>query len=180
MAREVKERQIGKHVYVVRTFGAREGGPVLVRVCRILGAGLEGFADTIAQGATALDQAERAKSRLFAKAQETAADAEEGAAPSPQGADAKLGSGILRAIAAAIKGLDPVELFALVDKFAAYSDVRLPDGRQPTLSDVLDDHFAGEYDELFGWLLFAIEVNYLGFFTARLANLNGANLTQTK
>ena len=60
-----------------------------------------------------------------------------------------------------------------MDKFAAYSDVRLPDGRQPTLSDVLDEHFAGEYDELFGWLVFAIEANYLGFFMARLAQFNG-------
>lgn len=171
MAREAKERVIGKHTYIVRTFGAREGGPVLVRVCRILGAGLEGFADTIAQGATSLDQAERAKSRLFAKAQEAEGEAIE----APKGSDgAKLGSGILKAIAAALRGLDPDELFALVDKFARYSDVRLSDGRQPTLSDVLDDHFAGEYDELFGWLIFAIEVNYLGFFTARLAQLNGA------
>lgn len=174
MAREVKERVIGKHTYIVRTFGAREGGPVLVRVCRILGAGLEGFADTIAEGATSLDQAERAKSRLFAKAQEAEGEVSTDTAPETKGNGAKLGAGILKAVAAALRGLDPVELFALVDQFAKYSDVRLPDGKQPTLSDVLDDHFAGEYDELFGWLIFAIEVNYLGFFSARLAQLGAS------
>lgn len=163
MARKVEERKIGEYTYVVRTFGALEGGPVLLRLLRIVGAGLEGFAEVLKVGGSNIDQAERAKSFLASRAEGEAAskgDEENGA-----------GTAILRALSATLRALDPKEVFSLVEIFAKYSDVRLPDGRQPTLIDVLDEHFAGEYDALFSWLVFAIEVNYLGFFTAKLAQM---------
>lgn len=45
------------------------------------------------------------------------------------------------------------------------SCVVLEDGKKPQLSDeFMELHFAGHYDEMFKWLLFAVEVNYGSFF----------------
>lgn len=167
MARKVEERRIGEYTYIVRTFGALEGGPVLLRLLRVVGAGLEGFADVLKAGGSNIDQAERAKSFLSDR---SSAEAEKVGAR-PTGDENAAGTAILKALSATLRALDPKEVFALVEIFARYSDVRLPDGRQPTLIDVLDEHFAGEYDAMFSWLTFAIEVNYLGFFTAKLAQV---------
>lgn len=64
--------------------------------------------------------------------------------------------------------LDESDFDSLCDTFAAATMVTGGDygAKQPQLKAVFDDHFAGRYDELLEWLLFAFEVNYGSFLGA--------------
>jgi len=50
------------------------------------------------------------------------------------------------------------------------------EGRWPNLKDIFDAHFAGEYEELIGWLKFAIEVNFGSFFQKAGAKMQASAL----
>lgn len=49
--------------------------------------------------------------------------------------------------------------------FMPLTQVTLPDGKTPLLKDIFDDHFAGNYFEMFEWLKFCIEVNFGSFLS---------------
>lgn len=59
------------------------------------------------------------------------------------------------------------------------SSVLLQGASQPKLTKEFQDfHFAGEYLEMFKWLLFSLEVNYRGFFPGGLSLNNGASVAR--
>lgn len=70
-------------------------------------------------------------------------------------------SGILAGL---LDGVDESLVEYVCDAISPNTVVVLSDGKKPRLSDIFDVHFAGEYDELIGWLQFAIEVNFSSFF----------------
>jgi hypothetical protein len=62
------------------------------------------------------------------------------------------------------KSLTPESLKELADELARNTTVRVSADLEPRLIDIYDDHFAGHYDRLLGWLRFALEVNFRSFF----------------
>lgn len=72
-----------------------------------------------------------------------------------------------------LSSLKPEDLAALSDAFAALTEVELSNGKRPRLKDVFDDHFAGEYDAFFEWLLFCVRLNFQSFFAKALAKVAG-------
>jgi hypothetical protein len=55
------------------------------------------------------------------------------------------------------------ELEAISDELAKFTTVVIDAEHEPQLFAIFDDHFAGRYDCLYGWLAFAIEANFAGF-----------------
>jgi len=51
--------------------------------------------------------------------------------------------------------------------FAPLSTVELSPGKCPSVVDIFEEHFAGDYTSLFAWLAFCVQVNY-GPFLAGL------------
>lgn len=70
---------------------------------------------------------------------------------------------LARAFSSAIHNLDSQDLRTLVDTFAPKTWVRLPDGKEPLLSDVFDTHFAGKYARMYQWLGFCVQENFADF-----------------
>jgi hypothetical protein len=60
--------------------------------------------------------------------------------------------------------LQPDEFDAILDVFAKYTTLVLPDNVEPQLVDKFDTHFAGRYDEMLSWAAFCMEVNFASFF----------------
>lgn len=86
--------------------------------------------------------------------------------------DVKVGK-VLTDLAANVSIAD---LDYLRDTFARVTEVRLPDGREPILSDAIkgEGHFAGAYDEMLEWLTFCLEVNFGTFFQKLRGRIAGA------
>lgn len=60
--------------------------------------------------------------------------------------------------------LNEPELASIMDELAKFTTVAIDDKREPRLSDIFDDHFAGHYDWMMSWAAFAFEVNFRSFF----------------
>ena len=66
------------------------------------------------------------------------------------------------------------ELDYLCETFAPYTEIqRLGDPKRPQLKDEFEEHFIGRYDEMLGWLLFALEVNFSSFFIGLTKQFEG-------
>ncbi len=79
-----------------------------------------------------------------------------------------------RGAVAVVENLEGPDLVAFCDAFGKSSTVRLGE-KNPKVADVFDLHFAGNYDEMVLWLVFALEVNYAGFFRGMLAKVQSAS-----
>lgn len=56
-----------------------------------------------------------------------------------------------------------------------------PKDIETDLARVFDSHFAGNYSEMLGWLLFAIQTNYSDFLSAiKAGNVNIEDATRTR
>src|SRR5271165_4858509 len=66
----------------------------------------------------------------------------------------KGGEGTEAKIAGALDAIGPGDIAYLCDQFAPLCTVKYGE-KEPRLSDVFDEHFAGEYEALFQWLVFA-------------------------
>ena len=64
-----------------------------------------------------------------------------------------------------MKGLAETDVDYLRDKFSGMTQVKLGDGRDVRLKEVLSHQFAGEYGAMFEWMKFSMEVNFGDFFT---------------
>jgi hypothetical protein len=78
---------------------------------------------------------------------------------------------LAKAFNSAIYNLDAKDLRTLVDAFAPKTWVKLPDGKEPLLSDVFDLHFAGKYVRMYRWLAFCLECNFADFLDTLPANV---------
>ena len=67
--------------------------------------------------------------------------------------------------------LNADEFSSVLDDFAKHTVVVIGD-KEPRLSDVFDQHFAGRYDAMLQWAGFVVECNYGSFFVGS----NGAGL----
>jgi len=160
-----EEKQIGETTYRVTMLGAKAGRNLLVRLFKIagpvLGELLEGLEGT--------------------------KDPKKGAELG--GLGFSLGDLGMDAVARALEELasriSEQEFAYLCDTLADRTEVVLEGGeRVLRLSQVFDLHFAGKYRELFGWLAFALTVNYRDFFGdstggALLAGLMGKRAPTT-
>lgn len=79
------------------------------------------------------------------------------------GADS-LAIGAADAVREITQRLTATELAQVMAELAKHTVVVLDAEREPQLSAVFDDHFAGRYDHLLAWLKFALEVNFRSFF----------------
>lgn len=74
---------------------------------------------------------------------------------------------VLDALSKLLEGLQEDDVDFFCDAFASSTEVTLVDEkgrRTPKLSTIFSLHFAGNYEEMFRWLLFAFEVNFGSFF----------------
>lgn len=87
-------------------------------------------------------------------------------------------SDIAAGVTRLVQDLDEADLIALEDAFGPCTKVHLPDGKTPILTAPnRASHFkGGALFAYFGWLAFAIEVNYSDFFSAAAPLLGGARL----
>lgn len=65
--------------------------------------------------------------------------------------------------------LNEDDLTYLCDAFSPLTFVMLPDGRNPRLDHIFDEHFAGHYVDLVKWLIFCVQVNFADFTDAALS-----------
>jgi hypothetical protein len=72
---------------------------------------------------------------------------------------ADVNAGLLHAFA----GIDEDLVDLVCDKLSECTTVKMQNGKQPRLSDIFDEHFAGNYGEMLLWLRFAIRVNFESF-----------------
>lgn len=79
-------------------------------------------------------------------------------------ADAAVALGIGEAMHELAARLAQSEVEGILDELAKHTVVVLPGDKEPRLSDVFDDLFAGRYQDMVAWAAFALEVNYAGFF----------------
>lgn len=82
------------------------------------------------------------------------------------GFDVAVANGAAEALHDLAARLNEAETVGIVEEFARQTVLVLADDLQPSLADVLDDHFAGHYDHLLQWLVFCLEVNFGSFFAA--------------
>lgn len=67
------------------------------------------------------------------------------------------------ALSSLTERIGPDDLDTMIDVFAPCTRVDLA-GKMPLLSDIFDAHFIGLYDEMLGWLVFAVQVNFSSIF----------------
>lgn len=67
-------------------------------------------------------------------------------------------------VGALVSAMDEPTVERLCNEFAPRTEVKLGDGKAPNLDAIFENHFAGNYGELLGWLQFCLEVNYSSFF----------------
>lgn len=82
---------------------------------------------------------------------------------------------VLGMLADLVGHLSEEDVDAMIDAFAPATEVTLPDGKRPQLAGILDLHFAARYSEMTEWLIFALEVNFGGFFGELLRVKKPAN-----
>lgn len=80
------------------------------------------------------------------------------------GLDGAVGLGIADAIHDLCTRLNEDDLSVISDQFAEFTVIVQSRDVERRLADVFDDHFAGKYDEMFGWLRACCEVNFSSFF----------------
>jgi hypothetical protein len=80
-----------------------------------------------------------------------------------QEVEAALAAGIGQGFYELAERLTEAEVGSVLDDFAKQTVLVLGD-REPRLSDMFDQHFAGRYDEMLGWAAFCLEVNFGSFF----------------
>lgn len=68
------------------------------------------------------------------------------------------------ALGAILENLEESDADYFIATFDKYTSVRIGD-KTPPLADIFDAHFISEYLEMLGWLKFAMEVNFAGFFS---------------
>jgi hypothetical protein len=68
------------------------------------------------------------------------------------------------ALAKLTESLSEDDLVAICDPLAQNTFVRTGPSQTPILAKIFDDHFAGKYDLMAKWLVFALEVNFGSFF----------------
>ncbi len=79
-------------------------------------------------------------------------------------AGGKMGLGA-RVLAAVLTNITDDQIAIVTSAFAKSTTVRLPDGKEPRLSDVMNTHFVGKrYAQFPMWLAFAFEVTFGDFF----------------
>jgi hypothetical protein len=79
---------------------------------------------------------------------------------------------IVRGLGKVVETLSEEDLSLFCSEFGRASTVRLG-GKSPSVGDVFEVHFAGNYLEMCEWLAFCLEVNYRSFFTGIVAKLGG-------
>jgi hypothetical protein len=84
------------------------------------------------------------------------------------------GGGMASGLAELVVGFTPAEVDYFCDVFAPKTMVD-----NARLSDVFDDHFAGDYDAMLEWLITCVEVNFETFFVGLRAKI-GAALKKAK
>lgn len=160
MGIRTEEKQIGENVYRVTTLGAKAGRDLLVRLVKIAG-------PTIGEIVKGIDATAAAKG-------------------SKKGEGFDLGDVGLDAVASALEKLSESiserDFAYLSDTLATRTEIVYPadGGRAVPLANVYDNHFAGSYGELFGWLAFALGVNYQSFFGGSTGGALLANLRKLK
>ncbi len=77
------------------------------------------------------------------------------------------------AFAALATNVTPEDMLFFCNTFSRFTTVDIG-VKWPKLSDIFDEHFAGNYGELLQWLSFAVETNYASFFGGGLGGLGGA------
>jgi hypothetical protein len=91
---------------------------------------------------------------------------------------ASIAIGAADAVRELAKHMSAEELAAISDELAKFTTVVIDAELEPQLFAIFDDHFAGRYDAMVGWLAFAIEANFASFLGGS-ANL-GALLGKVK
>lgn len=59
--------------------------------------------------------------------------------------------------------IEPELVDFVCDSFAPFTTVTMQDGKKPRLSDIFDMHFAGNYQDMVNWIMFAMQVNFKTF-----------------
>lgn len=86
------------------------------------------------------------------------------------GGDGIVASKMVEEVAALMQTLDSKELEPLWDAFARHASVRSKDGKsREVLSDVFDEHFAGEYSAMIHFFIEAAKLNFGDFLSRALA-----------
>lgn len=78
----------------------------------------------------------------------------------------------LKAVMGAVENLKDEDVDYFCDTFGKNSEAKVGNG-WPTVSEIFDAHFAGEYAEMLGWLKFCIEVNFGSFFRQAIDQAKG-------
>lgn len=83
---------------------------------------------------------------------------------------------IFEDVGAAINEVDPTELEPLWDAFARHAYVRGKDGKsRELLSEIFDEHFAGEYFAMVRFFVEAAKLNFGDFFARALVQASAAD-----
>jgi hypothetical protein len=85
-----------------------------------------------------------------------------------------------------LSALQESDMDYMREVFAPLSTVNI-EGKEPLLKDVFDAHFVGKYDEMIGWLMFCLEVNFqsilvgkgLGLAVGKASPLTGPKSAET-
>lgn len=84
-------------------------------------------------------------------------------------------SGGAPAIVQAVGEFNATKFLAACKAFADHTMLRKEDGKEPELSDVFEDHFAGNYLDMMEWFAFCVEHNYANFWAGLIAKLAKTN-----
>lgn len=74
-----------------------------------------------------------------------------------------------KGMAGMLEAVSSEVFFSVADTMAKYTEFDTVVGNKPArprLDQVFDDHFAGRYDAMFEWLVFALQVNFADFTNA--------------
>lgn len=134
MALEQEEKQIGETHYRVTQLPGSKGQRLLVHLYKIAGPAMAELLRGF-DGAVAMDSV----------------------------LDMDLGF-LANAVIDLADRINDDELEDLVTRLAASTEISVDQERWLQLKDCKEQHFAGNYKELFLWLGFALEVNYADFF----------------
>lgn len=150
MAFETKSREINGRIYHVTELPAKQGRAMLVRLIKVLG-------PVFGQLVSGSKPRKRSLPGLSAQA--------EAAAVGASVLSSVTGASVGRALAELSTRLTEQDLEWLCTTLGEYTEVQVDDERRPKLSLAYQNlHFAGRYLEMFGWIGFALEVNFSDFF----------------
>lgn len=74
-----------------------------------------------------------------------------------------------RGLPGLFSALNEADLDYLREAFAPMTQVRLPDGKEPVLSNIFDDFFAANYGVMVQWIFFCLEVNFGNVMSGKAA-----------